>query len=82
MAGAQVKKGFGGFISCPECVTASVRVQDGRIIRHERGLGYVPYRLYHKFHRRHPRNSRLTVKAQAKRNLCTASGKLNKGSWP
>jgi hypothetical protein len=62
------------YIECPGC-PIGIRVSQGRIARHERGLGYVPYGLYHLLEKRHPEDSSMTVKAQAKRQLCPASGK-------
>lgn len=58
------------FISCPGC-GACVSVIDGRISRHEKGLGYVPYRLYHKIQK----ITGTSVKEQAKANLCNLSDK-------
>jgi hypothetical protein len=65
------------YIECPECPTG-IRVTNGRIVRHEVGLGYVPYDLYHLFAKRHKNDPKMTVKAQAKRQLCPASGT----KWP
>ena len=59
------------FISCPEC-NSCISVINGKISRHERGLGYVPYRLYHKISKVTGRS----VKDLAKSSICEASGKL------
>jgi len=63
------------FETCPVCPWWSIRVVNGKIVRHERGLGYVPYELYRKIERFKPNDPEHTVKAQMKRNLCPASGK-------
>ena len=55
---------------CPCCNCCSIRVTNGKIARHEKGLGYVPYRFYHKRAVKYG----YSVKEQAKRDLCLASG--------
>lgn len=55
--------------NCPVC-NACVLVTNGKIARHERGLGYTPYRLYHKIER----ITGTSVKEQAKNNHCKGSG--------
>lgn len=55
---------------CPVC-DSYVAVINGKIARHEKGLSYVPYRLYHKIEK----ISGSSVKQQAKNNLCKASGR-------
>lgn len=55
---------------CPCCSNWSVKVSNNTIVRHEKGLGYVPYRIYHKMEK-----TPEGVRAMAKRNLCPASGK-------
>ena len=54
---------------CPNCGTY-VPIINGKISRHERGLSYVPYRLYHKI----SKINGTSVKEQAKSNLCSGSG--------
>ncbi len=54
---------------CPEC-GQGIRVINGKIIRHEGGLAYVPYGLY----RRISKINGTSVKEQAKKNLCKSSG--------
>ena len=61
------------FRSCPSC-GACVSVIQGKISRHERGLGYVPYRLYKGIEQR----TGNSVKDQAKKNLC----KMDIGLYP
>ncbi len=58
------------FRECPEC-DVCISIINGKVSRHERGLGYIPYRLYHAFVRRKCGSS---VKEQAKANLCKGSG--------
>ena len=53
------------FINCPRC-DACVSVINGKIARHERGLGYVPYKLYHRVSKKHG----TSVKELAKGSLC------------
>ena len=55
-------------ILCPEC-EVEISVLDGKIARHERGLAYIPYKLYKKIEK----ISGTSVKEQAKRNLCLGS---------
>lgn len=57
-------------IVCPECNYA-IRLRNGIISRHERGLSYLPYRLYQKI----LIITGTSIKEQAKNNLCKASGK-------
>ncbi len=57
------------FRECPEC-GACISIINGKVSRHERGLGYNPYRLYHGMSRR----SGTPVKELAKKNLCKGSG--------
>ena len=63
------------YIACPECNCISIRVTDGKIARHESGLGYVPYRLYRALRKRHPDDPTMSIREQMKRNLCHASGR-------
>ena len=56
---------------CPICEATSVSVINGKMVRHERGLGYVPYRLYWKL----AKGNREEMKRQARVNLCSCSGK-------
>lgn len=63
---------------CPCCDNWSIAVINGRVVRHESGLGYVPYRLYHAFAKHYPNDESMSVKNQAKRQLCPASGKTIK----
>ena len=55
---------------CPEC-GMGITVINGKFVRHEKGLCYVPYDFYRKIERVHG----TSVKEQAKRNLCRGSGK-------
>ncbi len=57
------------FRECPECGVC-ISIINGKVSRHEKGLGYTPYRLYHAF----ARKGGGSVKEQAKKNLCKASG--------
>ncbi len=54
---------------CPEC-GQGIRVINGKIARHERGLAYVPYKLYQKI----CKITGTSVKEQARKNLCKGSG--------
>ena len=63
----------GEILCCPEC-GQGVRVTNGKILRHEKGLAYVPYGLY----KRIEKISGTSVKEQAKGNLCSASGQIHK----
>jgi len=56
---------------CPEC-GQGVRVTNNKIARHERGLAYVPYKLYKNIFR----ITGTSVKKQAKHNLCKCSGRV------
>ena len=51
--------------SCPRC-GACVRFTEGKMVAHERGLGYVPYRLYQRI----LRISGTSVKEQYQNNIC------------
>ena len=56
--------------NCPYCGIA-LRVTNNKFVRHERGLPYMPYKLYKAI-------ERLTgtpVKEQSKKNLCKGSEK-------
>jgi hypothetical protein len=57
-------------ISCP-CCDVDISIYNKKIPRHERGLRYVPYGLYHGF----SRMSGSFINDLARRNLCPASGK-------
>ena len=57
------------FRECPECGVC-ISIINGKVSPHERGLGYIPYRLYHAF----ARKGGSSVKEQAKANLCKGSG--------
>jgi hypothetical protein len=59
---------------CPCCCNWSIAVIDGKIVRHERGLGYVPYRSYHRISKKFGDS----VKSLMRDNLCAASGKTMK----
>ena len=54
---------------CPEC-GQGVRVTNGKIARHEKGLAYVPYGFYLRI----SKISGTSVKEQTRNNLCKASG--------
>lgn len=51
--------------TCPRC-RACVRFNNGKMVAHERGLGYVPYRMYQKI----SRISGTPVKELYKNNIC------------
>lgn len=59
------------FDDCPCCPTWCIAVINGKIVRHEKGLGYVPYRLYHRIERK----TGTSIRDQMRKNLCLASGK-------
>jgi len=59
------------YVTCPCCPCWGIAVINGRIVRHETGLGYVPYRLYHHIEKR----TGTSVRDQMRKNLCPASGK-------
>lgn len=59
------------YLECPCCNNWSIAVIDGKIVRHETGLGYIPYRFYHGVERRSGRS----VREQMQKNICHASGK-------
>jgi len=63
------------FIDCPCCNAGVIRVKNGKIDRHEQGLRFIPYRLYHALESKSPGNPRMTVHEQMLSNLCPASGK-------
>ena len=56
--------------SCPHC-DRGLRITNNIIPRHEKHLAYVPYALYNRIEKKFG----TSVKEQAKRNLCPASGK-------
>ena len=56
--------------TCPECGCGVRLNSQSKFLRHERGLAYVPYKLYHKF----ARITGSSVKEQVKNNLCSGSG--------
>lgn len=58
------------FIECPCCQAGGIRVHKGKIDRHETGLRYIPYRLYHRFEGR-----KKPVTELMQKNLCPASSK-------
>lgn len=62
---------------CPEC-RHYVLSTNGKLARHEVGLGYTPYRLYKKLER----ISGTSVKEQAKKNKCKGSGIIVRTSVP
>lgn len=53
------------YTNCPRC-DACVSIKNGKLANHERGLGYVPYRLYHRI----ARIGKLSVRKQYDSNIC------------
>jgi len=59
------------FVTCNGCGFTGVPCYDGILVRHERGLGYIPYRLYKKIERK----TGTPVREQMRKSLCSWSGK-------
>ena len=64
------------YTTCPDCAIVGIRTVNAKIARHERGLRYIPYKLYERI----AFLSGTSVKNQMKTNLCIASGKISEVS--
>ena len=61
-------------IECPVCGVGGIMVRQGKIPRHERGLCYMPYRLYKKFER----HGGTPLREIMQKNKCLASNRTPK----